>query len=160
MTTDWILRPLQPEDFSRGLLETLESLAPVGLTPQEAEGIWHERLTAGNHTYVVEEHGEVVGTASIIIERKFIRNGGLVGHIEDVAVRADRQRLGIGTRLVEHLTAEAFRMGCYKVILNALSHVTGFYARLGYKVHDSGLRVNKMDWEASVAPRRSEMVSG
>ena len=88
----------------------------------------------------------MVGTASIIIERKFIRNGGLVGHIEDVAVRADRQRLGIGTKLIEHLTAEAFRMGCYKVILNALGHVTGFYARLGYKAHDSGLRVNKADW--------------
>ena len=134
------IRPLQPADFAAGFLETLGSLAPVDLTPEEAIAIWQKRTDSGIHSVVAEVDGRVVGTASLIVEKKFIHRGGLVGHIEDVAVHSDHWRQGIGTALVERLTELASSLHCYKVILNCLDQLVPFYARLGYRRHDSGLR--------------------
>ncbi|MCE9530087.1 MAG: GNAT family N-acetyltransferase [Planctomycetes bacterium] len=134
------LRLVEPADFSRGFLETLSSLAPVDLQPDDAAAIWKSRSAAGIETVVAVQDGRVVGTASLIIEKKYIHRGGLVGHIEDVAVHPDHWRKGIGTRLVDFLTKLAAERGCYKVILNCLDRLIPFYTRIGYRRHDSGLR--------------------
>src|SRR5262245_29485234 len=83
------LREAQPADLSRCLLDTLGSLAEVHLTPQQALEIFQERQRAGAHTYIAWDpaESEVVGTITLLLERKFIHHGGRVGHIEDVAVR-------------------------------------------------------------------------
>lgn len=135
-----LIRTLQPNDFSNGFLETLSSLAPVDLTPEEALVIWNRRSAAGIHTVVAEIDGHVVGTASLIVEQKYIHGGGLVGHIEDVAVHKDHSRKGIGAALVEHLTELACSMRCYKVILNCVDRLIPFYSGIGYRRHDNGLR--------------------
>jgi glucosamine-phosphate N-acetyltransferase len=81
-----------------------------------------------------------VGTATLLVEQKFIHHGGKVGHIEDVAVHRDRQLRGIGTRLVKHATEEARKLGCYKVILDCFERLAPFYARLGYRTFNVGMR--------------------
>jgi glucosamine-phosphate N-acetyltransferase len=135
-----LIRILQPNDFANGFLETLSSLAPIDLTPEEALVIWNKRSAAGIRTIVAEIDGRVVGTASLIVEQKYIHGGGLVGHIEDVAVHKDHSRKGIGAALVDHLTKLACSLGCYKAILNCLDQLVPFYSRSGYRRHDSGLR--------------------
>lgn len=137
-----VIRPLEARDFENGFMEALGSLAPVDLTPREALAIWNERTAAGVFTVVAELDGEVVGTASLIVERKFIHRGGRVGHVEDVAARSDRWRKGIGTELVRHPSEIAAGERCYKVILNCHDHLAPFYSRLGYRRHDSGLRLD------------------
>jgi glucosamine-phosphate N-acetyltransferase len=134
------VRELTPADLGRGFLQALANLSEVGLTPEEALPVFHERQRSGVRTYVACAGGEVLGTASLLVEKKFIHKGGLVGHIEDVAVRRDLQRGGVGTALVRHATAEACRQGCYKVILNCLDDRVSFYARLGFREHDRGMR--------------------
>jgi glucosamine-phosphate N-acetyltransferase len=134
------VREMTVTDLEHGVLESLASLAEVGLTAAEAVPFFHERLRAGVRTYVACVGDEVVGTASLLVERKFIHRGGLVGHIEDVAVRRDTQRKGVGTALVRHATEEARRLGCYKVILNCLDDRVSFYTRLGFYWKDNGLR--------------------
>jgi glucosamine-phosphate N-acetyltransferase len=137
-----IIRMLEPVDFERGFVETLTALAPVDLTREELEAIHQMRKAAGVQTWVMSDEDQVIGTASLLVERKFIRRGGWVGHVEDVAVRSENAGQGIGSALVEHITAEACRLGCYKVILNCLDHLIPFYSRLGYRRHDSGMRMN------------------
>jgi glucosamine-phosphate N-acetyltransferase len=134
------IREMTPEDLEKGFLEALTALTDVGLSREEAEPLFHERQAAGVRTYVACRDGEVLGTASLLVERKFLHRGGLVGHIEDVAVRRDLQLKGIGTALVRHATEEACRAGCYKVILNCLTDRVPFYERLGYHEHDHGMR--------------------
>ena len=131
---------LATEDLSQGFLESLTSLTEVGLTPEQALDVARRRQQAGIRTYVARRDGRVVGTASLLVELKFIHRGGLVGHIEDVAVHRDCQRQGIGTALVAHCTAEARKLGCYKVILNCFDRLVSFYARIGYHRQDVGLR--------------------
>jgi glucosamine-phosphate N-acetyltransferase len=136
------IRLLEAPDFDNGFLATLANLSPVGLTPAEAERIWHLRKQAGVHTIVAEADGRIIGTASLILEQKFIHQGGSVGHIEDVAVHPDAGGHGIGSALVDHLTGLARERGCYKVILSCLDRLVPFYERLGFRRHDSGMRID------------------
>jgi glucosamine-phosphate N-acetyltransferase len=136
------VRELKPADLDRGFLEALASLSEVRLSAEEAEGFLEERRTAGIRTYVACLGREVAGTASLLVERKFLHRGGLVGHIEDVAVRKGLQRGGIGTALVRHAVEEARRLGCYKVILNCFEDRVGFYTRLGFHEHERGMRLD------------------
>jgi len=46
-----------------------------------------------------------------MLERKFIRGNGVVGHIEDIATAAEAQGKGLGKRVIEALTAVAFARG-------------------------------------------------
>src|SRR5437588_13125806 len=62
------IRLLEARDFRNGFIEALSSLAPVNLSPEEAEAVWQAREAAGVHTAVAERGGRVIGTASLIVE--------------------------------------------------------------------------------------------
>jgi glucosamine-phosphate N-acetyltransferase len=141
--TQLTIRELLAPDLSAGFLDALASLSEVGLTSLEAAEVFRNRLRLGIRTYVAFLGGRVVGTASLLLEQKFLHRGGWVGHIEDVAVHRDHQQQGIGTVLVQHATEEARKRGCYKVILDCFEHLVPFYERLGYRRHNLGLRI---DW--------------
>src|SRR4051794_1894014 len=72
------VREMTLSDLEHGVLESLASLAEVGLSAAEAVPIFHERLRAGVRTFVACVGDRVVGTASVLLERKFIHRGGLV----------------------------------------------------------------------------------
>ena len=95
----------------------------------------------GGHTVLVAERaGRVIGAVTLLVERKFIHDGGRVGHIEDVAVRAGEQRSGVGTALVRAAIAEAEAAGCYKVVLECSEALVPFYERLGLSRHSVSMR--------------------
>lgn len=52
------------------------------------------------------------------MERKFLRNLGTVGHIEDIAVDKKMQGLKLGLRIIQALTGISEALGAYKTILN------------------------------------------
>ncbi|EDQ86824.1 uncharacterized protein MONBRDRAFT_27826 [Monosiga brevicollis MX1] len=74
----------------------------------------------------------IVGFGAVVIEPKFIRNLGFVGHIEDVVVDQGLRRKGLGRRLIERLTAVAKQRGCYKVIIDCDAHNIHFYDSCGF----------------------------
>jgi len=139
---DPIIGDMYAADLQAGFLETLNSLADLGVTPQEALLIFQNRLRAGHRTYVARIEQRVVGTATLLVEKKFIQRGALVGHIEDLAVHRDRQRQGIGTALVKHLLQEAKQLGCRRIVLDCREELVPFFARLGCQAHDVGLRID------------------
>ena len=139
---DPIIGDMYAADLQAGFLETLASLADPALTPQEALVIFQNRLRAGHRTYVARIEQRVVGTGTLLVEKKFIHRGGLVAHIEDVAVHKDHQRKGIGAALVKHLTAEAKKLGCCRIVLDCGESVVPFFGRLGCRRQDVGLRID------------------
>jgi glucosamine-phosphate N-acetyltransferase len=139
---DLIIGDMYAADLQAGFLETLNSLADLGVTPQEALTIFQNRLRAGHRTYVARIEQRVVGTATLLVEKKFIQRGGLVAHIEDLAVHKDHQRKGIGTALVKHLLEEAKQVGCCRMVLDCCEELVPFFARLGCRPHDIGLRID------------------
>jgi len=137
-----VVREMYGFDLSQDFLDTLSSLAEVNLTLERAKEVFRERLRNGIRTYVARIDDRIVGTASLYIEEKFIHEGGCSGHIEDVAVHRDFQGQGVGAALVRNLVEVARAAGCYKLILNCRERTTTFYERLGFRQHDTGMRMD------------------
>ena len=137
-----VVRDLWGSDLeSDGFVECLEALSPVGTIPlEEAREIYRWRLGHGCYTFVAVDGDEIVGTATLTLERKFIHGGSWAGRVEEVAVRRDRQHQGIGTLLMRHVNQKAQELGCYKVVLGCSEANVPFYQRTGYRVYDVGMR--------------------
>ena len=90
------IRLMDATDLNRGFLDALRALKPIDLTEQQAIDVYRDRLKSRIRTYVAVIDDRIAGTASVFIEPKFINSGGVVGHIEDVAVHPGFQKHGIG----------------------------------------------------------------
>ena len=77
---------------------------------------------------------QVIGSGSLIIEKKFIRQLGTAGHIEDIVVQAEHRGKHLGLKLIELLKALAEINQCYKVILDCNQNVVGFYEKVSYNL--------------------------
>jgi len=119
----------------KGFLTTLDSLRQTSdIEQSKAEKIFEKINSNPDHIIVVaESDGKIVGTATILIELKFIHGGGLVGHIEDVVVDKNSQRQKIGEKIMKYLIEFAKNRGCYKTILDCTDDVKPFYEKLGFK---------------------------
>lgn len=80
---------------------------------------------------VDEAIGQVVGCCSLLVERKFIRQCGLVGHIEDVCVKSTKRGIRLGKHLVTFCHRLASQLGCYKAILDCKEEMVPFYQKCG-----------------------------
>lgn len=117
----FITRALEKEDLC-GFLEVLGELADTAqLTQEKAEQIFEKITSAGNtHIFVaLLPEGKVVGTCSIIITQRFIHNGGMVGHLEDLVVHHDFRKMGIASALLQSCISVAELSGCYKTMGDA-----------------------------------------
>jgi glucosamine-phosphate N-acetyltransferase len=116
-------RPLASTDYSRGHLRVLGDLT---LSPDVGEDAWRARFALVRSipdtyfivVFVDTATDDIVAVGSLIIERKFMRGLGVVGHIEDIVVGKEGQGHGLGKKLIETLTHIAFEKGAYKVILD------------------------------------------
>ncbi|CAG8573567.1 8508_t:CDS:2, partial [Funneliformis mosseae] len=122
----YTIRPLASDDYERGFLDVLSVLTVIGnITKAQFLGTLTAQtcsLTSHNHEYftlvIVSPQNRIVGAGTIFVERKFIRNTGLVGHIEDIAVDKNQQGKKLGLRIIQALKYTGAKTGCYKVILD------------------------------------------
>lgn len=136
------VRQMFATDLQRGFLECLGAFSPLQMTEDEAIAVFQHRLRARISTFVALESGRVIGTAALYLEPKFLHDGGLVGHIEDVAVHPDLQGRGIGGMIVGHLIAICREHGCYKVILDCSESLIPYYEKLGFRVWAHSMRMD------------------
>ncbi|KAG2418990.1 glucosamine 6-phosphate N-acetyltransferase [Aspergillus terreus] len=134
---DYIIRPIRRSDFHRGYLDVLRVLTTVGDISEEQWNQRYDWISARNDEYyllvICDGEGRVVGTGSLIVERKFIHSLGLVGHIEDIAVEKGQQGKKLGLRIIQALDYVAEHVGCYKTILDCSEVNEGFYIKCGFK---------------------------
>lgn len=136
------VRELQKEDLFNGFLSSLDSLRQASnIERNTAEKIFDRIQNNPDHIIAVaEQDGKVVGAATLLIESKFIHNGGMVGHIEDVAVDKNFQGQKIGEKIINYLLECAENRGCYKTILDCSDDVKPFYEKLGFRYNANALR--------------------
>ena len=137
-----IIREIEEDDLEKGFLETLDFLRNTGdLDKNKANEILKKIKQNPNHIiHVAIDNKKIVGSTTLLIEQKFIHNGGLVGHIEDVVVRKDYEGKGIGIKLVTSMLERAKEKNCYKTILDCKDDVKQFYERIGFKHESNGMR--------------------
>lgn len=80
-------------------------------------------VTPSNPTYatvciIQKSNDRMVGCGTLVLEHKFIRSGGSVGHIEDIVVDPAVRGKSLGKRIIEALTGISERLGAYKTILD------------------------------------------
>lgn len=136
------IRKLQKEDLLNGFLQTLDSLRKTSdMDMNTAKKIFDKINSNSDHVVAVAVmEGKIVGSTTLLIETKFIHNGGKVGHIEDVVVDKEHQRNGIGEKIITYLLRYAKEQGCYKTILDCADEVKPFYEKLGFKHNANALR--------------------
>ena len=136
------IREIEESDLEKGFLETLDFLRNTSdLDKNKAKEILKKIKQNTNHIiYVAIDNKKIVGSTTLLIEQKFIHDGGLVGHIEDVVVRKDYEGKGIGIKLVTSMLEHAKEKNCYKTILDCKDDVKQFYERIGFKRESNGMR--------------------
>lgn len=140
------IRKLQKKDIYNGFLLSLDSLRQSShMKPAKANAIF-EKISKNPHQviYVAVQGSQVIGSASILIEQKFIHDGGKVGHIEDVSVRKEFQGMGVGQKVVKALLEHAQKEGCYKTILDCTDDLIPFYKKIGFKRHSNSMRFDHL----------------
>ena len=136
------IREIEEDDIEKGFLETLDFLRNASsLDKNKAKEILKKIKQNPNHIiHVAIDDEKIVGSTTLFIEQKFIHDGGYVGHIEDVVVRKDYERKGIGIKLVTSMLERAKEKNCYKTILDCKDDVKQFYERIGFKRESNGMR--------------------
>ena len=137
-----IIRQIRKGDLWNGFLTTLDSLREASnISRDKADKVFEKIKKNSDHIIAVAIlDGKIVGTATLLIEPKFIHNGGNVGHIEDVVVDKNHQGKKIGEKIILYLLELAKKKGCYKTILDCSDTVKPFYEKLGFKHNASALR--------------------
>lgn len=143
----FIIRELKEEDLSNGFVETLSNLSEVGKLSNDTirkREILRE-IKDKNYRIVIAEDNQnhqIIGSATLLIEQKFIHDGGKAGHIEDVVTRKGYEGKGIGREILKELIKIAKDNECYKIILDCDEKLVKFYEKLGFKKHSIMMRLN------------------
>jgi len=137
-----IIREIEENDLEKGFLESLDFLRKArDIDKNKAKEILKKiKLNTDHIIHVAVDDNKIIGSTTLFIEQKFIHNGGLVGHFEDVVVRKDYEWKGIGIKLVMSLLERAKEKNCYKTILDCKDDVKQFYERIGFKHESNGMR--------------------
>ena len=137
-----IIRKISESDLENGFLESLDNLRQTSnLEQNSVRNILKKILENENHIiHVAELDGKIVGSTTLLIEQKFIHEGGFVGHIEDVVVNKEFEGRGIGMKLVLSLLDIAKEKKCYKTILNCEDKLIPFYEKIGFKQKSTEMR--------------------
>ncbi|KAL6635021.1 hypothetical protein ACP70R_027692 [Stipagrostis hirtigluma subsp. patula] len=133
------IRRLELADRERGFVSLLSQLSscPDLTTSEFAERFAELAAQGDDHVILVAEDPSspdrrILATGCLFVERKFLRGGGKVGHVEDVVVDAAARGRGLGLRIVSRLVDIARDAGCYKVILDCTPELRAYYAKCGF----------------------------
>ena len=142
--SDVKIRIIVESDIENGFLESLDNLKTASnLDRETATDILKKIITIPDHIiHVAEINGKIIGSTTLLIEQKFIHDGGKIGHIEDVVVSKEFEGRGIAIKLVASILEEANTRNCYKTILDCKNELIPFYERIGFKQESNQMRYN------------------
>jgi len=133
----WLkVRPLQDGDYNRGFLQLLSQLTSVGdISLAQFLTRFAQMKASGDYFVTVIEDtrkNKIIGSATLVVERKFIRNCALRGQLEDVVVDDTYRGKQLGKLIVVTVSLLAAHLGCYKMTLNCKDKLIPFYKSIGY----------------------------
>jgi len=136
MSSILFLRPLVQSDYHKQYLQLLQMLTvlePSKISESDFQE-FVDRLTENHQIWVMEDciTNKIVGTVTILIEAKLIRNFGKVCHIEDVVVDVSVRGQNIGKKLIQKACEIALEHQCYKTILDCEQKNDVFYEKCGF----------------------------
>jgi len=126
---DFIYRKLNISDYEKYIIMINEFRETSFSSKQFIETLNY--ISQFSEIWVVEYDNDLIATGTVIYEKKFIHNNGILCHIEDICVKKSHRKLGIGKLLINKLMDLAKEKGCYKVTLVCNKENTNFYKKCG-----------------------------
>ena len=136
---NFVVRPLRSTDFDKGYCELLSQLTSIGdMTPKLFKQQFDFMKNCSDTYYVTvieDTHmSKVIGTISIIKERKFIHCAGARCRIEDVVVDKCYRGKGLAKCLTKLAVCLAKSLHAYKLSLECTEDLIPFYSKYGLDV--------------------------
>lgn len=133
----WLkVRPLQSGDFHRGFLQALSQLTAVGnVSLAQFLNRFAQMRASGDYyvTVIVDtRYDKIIGSATLVLEHKFIHGCSVRGRLEDVVVDDTYRGKQLGKLIVVTVSLLAQRLGCYKMSLDCKDKLIPFYKSIGY----------------------------
>lgn len=137
LPSHYIIRSLELNDYNKNYIILLSQLSSApNITQQQFTTTYNIQQSSYNtyHTVIIEDthKQQCIATATLIIEYKYIRSCGIVGHIEDVVVDKSYRGYDLGLYVIYALINRCNDIGCYKIILDCETHNIPFYNKLGF----------------------------
>lgn len=139
---NYIIRPLSLNDYYKGYFNLLSQLT---IAPKidyydyqkfirniEENNKFNNEHNNKHLIFVIEDNMRIIATGTLLIEKKLIRNGKCVGHIEDIIVDKEYRQKGIGLIMLKYLKNISLENNCYKVILDCEEKLENFYKKCGF----------------------------
>jgi len=124
-----IIRKICESDYENYLVMINEFRETFFTKEQFVDTLWY--LNPFSEIWVVEYENHIIATGTILYEKKLIHNNGMLAHIEDICVKKEYRKFGIGKMIVQHLIKLAKEFGCYKVTLDCSEANSHFYETCG-----------------------------
>ena len=131
---EFTFRFLHRDDIKLGHLKVLSQLT---IAPEVSDlayqARWDELFATPlqDHYRVVvildKALNTIVGSGTLFIEKKFLRQCGVCGHIEDIAVDSGYRGKKLGIRLIKMLKEVSQLHNCYKIVLDCSDKNVPFY---------------------------------
>ncbi|OMJ73979.1 hypothetical protein SteCoe_27190 [Stentor coeruleus] len=140
------IRNLSEDDFRKGFNELMTVLDTEAQLDEEGfiEYCSNIRKMPDEYMHIVAEEtlsGRIVASASVMIERKYLRTGGKVGHLEDLIVNPSFRKQGLGKKILDILITRAREKGCYKVIISAVHDSSEYFEKNGFKKKGLNMKI-------------------
>lgn len=147
------VRPLQSGDFHRGFLQILSQLTSVGnVSLAQFLNRFAQMRASGDYyvTVIVDtRYDKIIGSATLVLEHKFIHGCSVRGRLEDVVVDDTYRGKQLGKLIVVTVSLLAERLGCYKMSLDCKDKLIPFYKSIGYVLEPGNANTMNIRYEQS-----------
>lgn len=130
------IRNLNKNDYHNNYLNLLKQLTVLDVQSISKQKFdqFIDSLNNNHIVLIIEDIKKniIIGTITIIIEQKLIRNFGKVAHIEDVVIDSNYRGQCLGKQLINEAIKISKNNNCYKIILDCDEHNIPFYQKSGF----------------------------
>jgi glucosamine-phosphate N-acetyltransferase len=137
-----IFTKLSVEDYD-GFKNLLKDFRPTDFSFDDfKENLNHIEQSKVQEIFIAKDEGKILGTITLIHEKKFIFDICSLTHIEDVCVKKEDRNKGIGKFLILNAIEICREKKSYKVTLNCSTENIEFYLKCG--LERRGVQMSKL----------------
>lgn len=130
-----LIRKLKKSEYKE-YISLIEEFRSIGLciNKEKFEEVY-DNIFKNSIIYVMIVSDKIIGSATLIIEQKFIHKLAKYGHIEDVIIADEYRRKGYGTLLINHIVNICKSEEFYKITLTCKKELIPFYEKNNFEVY-------------------------
>jgi glucosamine-phosphate N-acetyltransferase len=103
----------------------------------------YDQIFKSSEIYIAILNENIIGSVTIIYEKKFINNCALYAHIEDVIVDKEFRNNKIGSKLLDYVKKIAIEKDCFKCTLVCNKNISTFYLKNNFE--ERGLNMSYLN---------------